>query len=39
MLPPSYGPTKKPSYKPIGSKLGLFFDPEDGGDIFLRKVG
>jgi hypothetical protein len=22
-----------------GFLLGLFFDPEDGGDIFLRNVG
>jgi hypothetical protein len=22
-----------------GSLLDLFFDPEDGGDMFLRKVG
>jgi hypothetical protein len=22
-----------------GFFLGLFFDPEDGGDIFLRNVG
>jgi hypothetical protein len=23
----------------VGFLLGLFFDPEDGGDIFLRNVG
>jgi hypothetical protein len=23
----------------IGFLLGLFFDPADGGDMFLRKVG
>jgi hypothetical protein len=23
----------------IGFLLGLFFDPEDGGDMFLRNVG
>jgi hypothetical protein len=22
-----------------GFLLGLFFDPEDGGDMFLQKVG
>jgi hypothetical protein len=24
---------------PAGFLLGLFFDPEDGGDMFLRNVG
>jgi hypothetical protein len=23
----------------VGFFLGLFFDPEDGGDIFLRNIG
>jgi hypothetical protein len=22
----------------LGFVIGLFFDPEDGGDIFLRKI-
>jgi hypothetical protein len=43
--PPSSG-SKKPSKKPAlfatyfhaGFLLGLFFDPEDGGDMFLRSV-
>jgi hypothetical protein len=39
MLPPYYGSKNMPSNKPEGSKLCLFFDPEDGGDIFIRKVG
>jgi hypothetical protein len=31
----------KPEWKQVGSRgflLGLFFDFEDGGDIFLRNV-
>jgi hypothetical protein len=48
--PPSSGPKNKPSKKPdirallanlfhAGFLLGLFLCPEDGGDMFLRKVG
>jgi hypothetical protein len=27
------------TYVHAGFFLGLFFDPEDGGDMFLRNVG
>jgi hypothetical protein len=44
--PPSSVPKKKPSKKVLlftcfhaGFLLGLFFDPEDGSDMFLRNVG
>jgi hypothetical protein len=51
MLPPSSGPKNNPRKKPArkqmenrgllhaGFSLGLFFDPEDGGSMFLRNVG
>jgi hypothetical protein len=46
MSPPSSGSNNKPSMKPIACYLlhfdfllGLFFDPENGGDMFLRNVG
>jgi hypothetical protein len=29
----------KPALKLVASRAGLFFDPEDGGDIFFRNVG
>jgi hypothetical protein len=44
-------PRKKPARKWVASRaseeqylflpflLGLFFDPEDGGDMFLRNIG
>jgi hypothetical protein len=35
-------PSKKPARKGVETSsflLGLFFDPEDGGDMFLGKVG
>jgi hypothetical protein len=44
MSPPPSGtkkPSKETSVKAGGKQilLGLFFDPEDGGDMFLRNVG
>jgi hypothetical protein len=27
------------AFPPAGFFLGVFFDPEDGGDMFLRNVG
>jgi hypothetical protein len=30
---------KQTTYFYIGFLLGLFFDPENGGDMFLRNVG
>jgi hypothetical protein len=48
MPPPSSGSKNKPSKKPsyfacyllhAGFFLGLFFNPEDGSNIFLKNVG
>jgi hypothetical protein len=46
MSPPSLGLKSKPKNKhEAGDKpfacwfLGIFFRPDDGGDIFLRNVG
>jgi hypothetical protein len=42
MSPPSSGPKNNPSKTPAGKhvvELGILFDSEDGGDIFLRNVG
>jgi hypothetical protein len=44
--PPSSGLKNKPSKKisafyllRVGFLLGLFFDREDGGDMFLQNIG
>jgi hypothetical protein len=45
--PPSSGSKNKPNKKPAllvtcfysGFFLGLFFDPEEGGEMFLQIVG
>jgi hypothetical protein len=45
MLPSFSGSKKKPSWWQAccllhaGLLLGLYFDPENGGDMFLRNVG
>jgi hypothetical protein len=46
MLPPSSGSKNKPSTMVVlatcfhaGFLFGLFFDPEDGGNMFLQSVG
>jgi hypothetical protein len=40
MLPPFSGLKSKPGASmKAGFLLGLFFDAENGGDIFLRNVG
>jgi hypothetical protein len=42
ILPPSSGlrvSQPRNQYEAGSKMLGLFFDPEDGGDIFLQNVG
>jgi hypothetical protein len=49
MLPPSSKSKNKPNKKPAyssacnllhtGFLFSVFFDPEDGGDMFLRNIG
>jgi hypothetical protein len=41
MSPPASTSKNNPSKKLLhgGFLLGLFFNPEDGGDIFLQNVG
>jgi hypothetical protein len=44
MLPPSSGSKNKPRNQQALLAatcllLGLFFDPEDGGDMFLQNIG
>jgi hypothetical protein len=35
----SYKLRKKPAWKLVASRAGLFYDSEDGGDMFLRNIG
>jgi hypothetical protein len=42
MSPPSSWSKNRPNRNQrerAGDKQGLFFDPEDGGDMFLQNVG
>jgi hypothetical protein len=36
--PSSSGLKNRPGKKPAGSKQAWLFDPEDGGDMFLRNI-
>jgi hypothetical protein len=41
-MPTSSGSKNKPGKKPVlhaDFLLGLFYDPEDGGDMFFRNMG
>jgi hypothetical protein len=40
MLPPASGLNRKLTKKPeCQGQLGLLFNPDDGGDMYLRNVG